>query len=355
MQLGSPTSLCLDFDPLDIVALTTIDGFGPATVRAHLERIRSEGRSIDDGLPRGILTDARKVARTQLDDARKVGARCVVDGDHAFPSALHDLESVPTHLWVMGDLGVLSGSKTVSIVGTRRFTSYGERVTRSLAGAFARNGAVVISGMARGIDSVAHVAAMDAGANTVAVLGTGVDVAYPAANRPLHRRIREHGAVISESPPGATAHLGAFPKRNRLIAALGDVTIVVEAPEKSGALITARHAFAIGRDVGGVPGPIDSPVCLGSNELLRDGAHCIASPADALAMIGISEPGKACVQFDSPIERAIWDAIARPAANFDVLTARTGLPARICLETVTALELRGLIDCTITGEVRRRG
>jgi DNA processing protein len=352
---GSPTSLYPEFDPLDVVALTTIDGYGPATVRAALERIRSEGRSIDAAFPRRTLSAARTVATKQFEDARKAGARCVVDGDPDFPSALQVLESIPTHLWVMGDLTVLAGQKAVSIVGTRDFTPYGERVTRSLANAFARNDVVVISGMARGIDSVAHVAALDAGAPTVAVLGTGVDVAYPAGNRPLHRRIHQHGAIISESPPGAAAFRGSFPKRNRLIAALGDATIVVEAGVKSGALITATHAFAIGRDVAVTPGPIDSPVSLGSNQLIRDGAYCIASPADALALLGISESGKRCVTFESPVERTIWDAIERPAANFDVLTARTGLPARICLETVTALELRGLVECAITGEVRRCG
>ena len=349
-----PTSLCLDFDPVDIVALATIDGFGPVTVRRHLERIRSEARALDDDLPRGTLVAARKLARKQLDDARRVGGRCVVDGDAEFPRSLHDLESIPTHLWVLGDLAVLSTRQAVSIVGTRDFTAYGERVTRSLASAFTRNGALVVSGMARGIDSVAHIAALDAGGDTVAVLGTGVDVAYPAGNRPLHRRIQQHGAVISEAPPGAHAHKGSFPNRNRLIAALGQITIVVEAGVKSGALGTATHAFALGRDVAVTPGPIDSPVSLGANELLRDGAHCIASPADALALIGIADKGRSHITFESPVERAIWDAIARPAANFDVLTARTGLPARICLETVTALELRGIVDCTITGEVRRR-
>jgi DNA processing protein len=352
---GSPTSLCHDFDPLDIVALTMIEGFGPVTVREHLKRIRSDGRSLDDGLSRGTFAAARRAARAQFEAAKICGARCVVCGDGDFPETLNDLQSVPTHLWVMGDLGVLADRKTVAIVGTRTLTSYGERVARSLGNAFARNDAVIVSGMARGVDSIAHVAAIEGRAKTVAVLGTGVDVPYPAANRPLHRRIREHGAVISESPPGAKAIEGCFPKRNRLIAALGQATIVVEAGVKSGALITADHAETIGRPVGFVPGPIDSPASLGGNQRLRDGAgHCIAEVADALQLIGISEPGKARVSLDSTIERTIWHALERPAANFDVLTARTGLPARICLETITTLEMRGLVDCAITGEVRRR-
>jgi DNA processing protein len=351
----SPTFLCPDFDPLDVVALTTIEGFGPVTVREHLERIRSEGQSIDVAFPRRTLVPARKTARAQMDAAKRIGARLVVDGDRDFPPSLRDLDTIPTHIWVLGNLEVLSDRPTVAIVGTRQLTSYGERVTRSLANAFARNGVVVVSGMARGIDSVAHLAALEAGGETVAVLGTGVDVAYPSSNRPLHRRIRDHGVVLSESPPGGRAHRGSFPTRNRLIAALGQATIVVEAGVKSGALITADHADTIGRKVGITPGPIDSPASAGANLRMRDGGgQCIATIADALSLIGISEPGRARVSFESPIERTIWNALDRPAANFDVLTARTGLPARICLETITTLELRGLVDCAITGEVRRR-
>jgi DNA processing protein len=278
-----------------------------------------------------------------------------MDGDDEYPAALRDLEAAPVHFWAMGDLAAVNDRPTVAIVGTRELTAYGERVTRSLANAFARSGVTVVSGMARGIDSVAHVTAMLAGAPTVAVLGTGVDVPYPASHRALHKRIRERGGVISESPPGARAIQGCFPKRNRLIAALGAATIVVEAGVKSGALITADWADGIGRKVGLVPGPIDSPASLGSNLRLRDGGgHPLATIDDALALIGVSEPGKATVTFATATEETIWKALERPAANFDVLTGRTGLPARVCLETVTSLELRGVVECAITGELRRR-
>jgi DNA processing protein len=351
----SPTSPCLDIDRLDLVALTMIEGLGPALVREHVARIRRDQRPLDDGLPRHALTAARAAAKAQFASADRVGARCVVDGDKEYPKSLRDLQSVPTHLWVMGDLSSAVTRRTVAIVGTRELTTYGERVTRSLANAFARHGVTVVSGMARGIDSVAHLAAIDAGGKTVAVLGTGVDVPYPVSHRALHRRIREHGAVISESPPGTRAIQGCFPKRNRLIAALGAATIVVEAGAKSGALNTATWAEGIGRVVGITPGPIDSPASLGANEFLRDGiGNVIASIDDALALIGISEPGRATVTLANAAEESIWKALARPAANFDVLTARTGLPARLCFETVTVLELRGVVDCAITGELRRR-
>ena len=332
-----------------------LEGLGPTTAREHLERIWRDRRPFDEGLPRRELVEARATARRQFAAAARVGARCVMDGAPEFPEALRDLQSVPLYLWVMGNLSVLTDRLTIAIVGTRTFTGYGERVTRSVANAFARNGVTVVSGMARGIDSVAHVAAMEAGGKTVAVLGTGVDVPYPVSHRSLHRRIVANGAVISESAPGTRAGPGCFPKRNRLIAALGNATIVVEAGVKSGALDTAGKAEGINRKVGATPGPIDSPASLGANLLLRDGgAHVIATIEDALSLVGISEPGKAVVNFDNPTEQVIWKALERPAANFDVLTARTGLPARLCLETVTALELRGVVDCAITGEVRRR-
>src|SRR6202030_1437326 len=153
-----------------------------------------------------------------------------------------------------------------------------------------RAGASVVSGMARGIDAAAHRTAIEEGGNTVAVLGTGIDVPYPVGHRQLHRSIAEHGLVLSENPPGATPHQGAFPKRNRIIAALAPVTIVVEAGFRSGALNTASQAIELGRTVAAVAGPIDSDKSRGSNQLLRDGAVLIAVPEDALTLLGVSLP-----------------------------------------------------------------
>lgn len=354
MSPESRTSRSLEFDRLDLVTLTLIEGFGPATIRAHLERIRAERRSIDDGVSARVFTEARQAAERHLASARAIGARCVIPGDDDYPPRLGRLEHPPVVLWVMGEPAIVGEPKTVAIVGTREFTAYGQRVSRSLASAFVRSGVTVVSGMARGIDAAAHLATLEAGGVTAAVLGTGVDVPYPAAHRGLHARIRANGVVVSEAPPGAPARPGCFPRRNRLIAALADATIVVEAGVKSGAIITAEWAEGLGLKVGVTPGPIDSPASLGANLLLRDGAHVIATVEDALALIGISAPGKASIALESPAERAVFDALDRPAANFDVLCARTGLPGRVCMETVTSLELRGIVDCAMTGELRRR-
>jgi DNA processing protein len=239
-------------------------------------------------------------------------------------------------------------------VGTRSASPYGERVARELSGALARAGVCVISGMARGIDAVAHRAAFDVGGRSAAVLGTGVDVVYPAANRALYGDLVERGVVLSEELPGERADAGSFPRRNRIIAALARATIVVEAGVRSGALITATHALELGRTVAAVPGPIDAPQSAGTNELLRDGAVVIASVADALALVGVSPPGRRDPALRSPGERLVWDALSAGALDLDTLATRAGLPASECLAAVTTLELAGAIECAMTGEIRRR-
>ena len=280
--------------------------------------------------------------------------RRIAIGDEGYPAALLDLRSPPRVLWAIGDLGVLA-APVVAIVGTRKATPYGVRATREIAGALARAGACVLSGLARGIDGTAHLAALEVQGRTAAVLGTGVDIAYPAGHRPLHARIREHGVLLSEELPGAHAGPGSFPRRNRLIAALASITIVVEAGVKSGAIITANHALDLGRTLAAVPGPIDMPQSAGTNGLLRDGATVIADVADALQLAGLTPPARRPdPEVASPAERAVWAALRDGALDVDTLTVRAGLPARDCLAAVTTLELNGAIECALTGEIRRR-
>ncbi|MGQ0714362.1 MAG: DNA-processing protein DprA [Gemmatimonadaceae bacterium] len=275
-------------------------------------------------------------------------------GDEGYPPALLDLRSPPRVLWAIGDLRMLE-PPVVAIVGTRKATAYGERVTREVAGALARAGVSIVSGMARGIDGTAHLAALDAGGRTVAVLGTGVDVAYPAGHRPLHIRIRKHGLLLSEEDPGAHAGPGSFPKRNRLIAALASITIVVEAGAPSGAGITAELALELGRTVAAVPGPIDAPQSRGTNNLIRDGATVIADVADALQLAGVTPPVRhPDPEIATAAEHAVWSALRDGALDVDALAMRSGLPARECLAAVTTLELSGAIECALTGEIRRR-
>ena len=251
-----------------------------------------------------------------------------------------------------GDLAIL-GRPCVAIVGTRRATPYAERVTAELARSLARAGACVISGLARGVDAAAHRGALDAEGATCAVLGTGLDVVYPKGHAQLQADIGRHGLLVSELEPSNAAHGGSFPQRNRIIAALAKVTIVVEAGFKSGALLTAARASELDRTVAAVPGPIDMPQSQGSNELLRDGATMIATVADALALMGLTAPIRLADIPEGSGERRMWDALGEGAADLDTLCTRSGLPAHEGMAAVSTLEMRGLIECALSGEIRR--
>jgi DNA processing protein len=327
---------------------------GAITYRDLVATFGTAERAFDDA----PALKGRQVALAAADDAmaraRAAGARLLLPADDDWPAPLRDLPDPPPALFAIGDLSA-ARRPLVAIVGTRRATSYGERVAREIAGALARAGVGVISGMARGIDGCAHRAALARDGRTVAVLGTGVDIAYPVAHRALHAEIGRRGLLLSEELPGERANGGSFPRRNRIIAALAQLTIVVEAPARSGALITATHALELGRTVAAVPGPIDSPHSTGSNELLRDGAVVIAAVSDALALVGATPPVRTLPPLATPAERAVWTALAAGPADLDLLAARSALPARTCLAAVTALELAGAVECEITGEIRRRG
>ena len=272
-----------------------------------------------------------------------------------YPRELLELQQPPSVLFAIGSAAALAAPR-VAIVGTRNSTAYGERITRSLTRALVRSGVSIISGMARGIDGAAHRTALEEGGRTVAVLGTGIDVPYPVGHRQLHRAIAERGLVVSENPPGMRAHKGAFPKRNRIIAALAPVTIVIEAGFRSGALNTASQALELGRVVAAVPGPIDSEQSRGSNQLLRDGAVLIAAPDDALALLGISPPSDRTQSI--PVlpesELKVWNSLSAGFTDIDSLPATTSQSMAECLAAVTSLEILGLIECSIAGEIRRR-
>ena len=270
-----------------------------------------------------------------------------------FPAALLDLPSPPDALYAIGTLETLA-APVVTVVGTRDATPYGERITRELCSRLVRAGACIASGLARGIDAVAHRTALAEGGRTVAVLGTGIDVPYPVGHRELHQRVGERGLLLSEFPEGQRAVRGCFPRRNRILAALARVTIVVEAGRRSGALITAENALDLGRTVAAVPGPVDSAQSEGSNGLIRDGACVVASLDDALALAGLTPPRPAVRPAFGEPEQRILAELQRGAADLDTISARTRLPARECMQAVTLLEIAGAVECTLTGEVRLR-
>ncbi len=277
-------------------------------------------------------------------------------GETGFPDALEALPQPPDHINALGDLSLLEGAprRHVAIVGTRDASPYGLRVATELAHAFAECGVVVVSGMARGVDAAAHRGALEAGGGTIAVLGTGPDVPYPASHRALHAEIVARGLVVSEHELGTPAGPGCFPRRNRIIAALADLTVVVEAPYKSGAINTATQAMDMGRTVAAVPGPIDAPRSAGCNLLLRDGAQVVATIDDALGLMRVAR--KAGVQAPELgyEEGRVWDALADGTASPEGLAYRLSLSLRQVIEIGGRLELRGLVYTTSAGEFARR-
>lgn len=266
---------------------------------------------------------------------------------------LLELPHPPSSISLIGDTALLEMPR-VAIVGTRTPTQYGIRIARALATQMADSGICVVSGMARGIDSAAHWGAVEAGGKTIGVLGTSVDVPYPATNRPLYDRLADDGLLVSEFADGRPAFKGCFPRRNRIIAGLSKVTIVVEAGRKSGALNTAMHAIELGRTVAAVPGNIDCPQASGSNQLLRDGAHLITSIADAMMLVGADPRPKVREASLSDTEQKVYDALGSDGKDLDSIAALTRLPVRECLQAVGALEVLGLVECLLTGEVHRR-
>ncbi len=281
--------------------------------------------------------------------------RRLTPADTDWPDDLDALQEARCEgLWSLGELSRLRVRPRVAIVGTRRATPYGLRVTRELAGAFVRAGACVVSGLAAGVDSAAHRAALDAGGMTIGVLGTGLNHVFPKGNRELQRAVATRGVLISELEHDEHGMAFTFPRRNRIIAALSALTIVVEAPIRSGALNTAEHALKLGREVAAVPGPIDQPQSEGANMLLRDGAGIITSVEDALALAGLTPPPRTPKVDPDGNEGRVWAALAAGGLHLDALCSVSGLPAAECMAAVTTLELAGSVECALTGEVRRR-
>lgn len=275
--------------------------------------------------------------------------------DPRLPLELEDLqEFAPSCVTALGRVDLLDVRPRVAIVGTRRATSYGLRVTRELSGALARAGACIVSGMATGIDGAAHVAALDAGGSTIAILGTGLGIVFPRGHRALQSRLAAEGLLLSELEPFEHGTRWTFPKRNRLIAAISTLTIVVEAGEKSGARITSDFALDLGRSLAAVPGPIDQPQSAGTNALLRDGAHVIASVEDALALVGLTPPPRTPGRDATGDEAMVWAALAGSSMDIETLCDRSGLPAARCMAAITTLELAGSIECALDGRIRRR-
>jgi DNA processing protein len=350
----------------DALPALTLLGLPRVGVREWHRRVREAG-GVGPALARVPDSVARQQAvgdaASHLSRATALGARLLVHGAPGYPAVLNDLTDcedgavtpAPPVLFALGDLALLA-RPAVALVGTRQATPAGLRAAERIAQACAEAGALVISGLARGIDAAAHNGALVGRGATAAVIGTGVDIVYPSAHRGLQRRIAEEGLVITEHAPGQRPTRGSFPERNRLIAALAQVTVVVEAGHRSGALLTAQAAESLNRTTAAVPGAFDSAASLGSNLLLREGAHVITCVDDVLALLKLARADTERTDARAlltPPERAIWDVIGTSPLELDVIVERAGWAAEACLAAVTMLELRGLVRATTDGALHR--
>lgn len=296
--------------------------------------------------------------RARADDAlaraASAGMRAIGRFDAAYPAALSATADAPTVLWTLGSVDALQG-RLVAIVGSRAASAYGLAVAERLGHDLGRAGVSIVSGMARGCDAAAHRGALAAGVTTVAVLGCGADVAYPAEHRDLHKEIQSRGVVLSEWPPGTPPLPHHFPLRNRIISGLSRAVVVVEAGDRSGSLITAACALEQGRDVMAVPGPIVGERHRGSHALLRDGARLVASADDVLEELGWASAAAPAGPPGGRFDPLLAHLAPGEDCDLDTLATRSGLPVTMLLSRLMELELAGLVERRTGGRFVRPG
>lgn len=356
----------LSDDLLCRLRLALLPGLGPRTLSDLLERFETAAAVLaaDPAALRAVrgvgpkLVSAITHASDHVDVAwilqwcQDHAAEILASNSPAYPPGLRHLCDAPPVLFVQGDLRP-SDALAIAIVGTRHATAYGRSQAQRFGYGLAQAGITVVSGMARGIDSAAQQGAIDGGGRTLAVFGCGLAQIYPPENAPLAKAIAANGALISEYHPLTKPHTGTFPQRNRLISGLAHATLVVEAPERSGALITARIAEEQGREVLALPGPVTSRASQGTNLLIRDGARLVRNVEDVLESLGplaqgvpteqgrqVRRPAEALL---NDRERAVLDAIATEATAIDRVVQVSRLPVSQVLATISVLEMRKLI------------
>lgn len=344
------------------IALTRFPKFGPI----KLAKLASYFPSMKDAFEASVnelvnahieptLAEAFLSARTtidphaELDRLAKEGLSAVTMFDDAYPAALKTLHAPPAVLFIRGTLPS-AARPHLAVVGSRHATPYGADTTKAIVEPLARSGVVIVSGLAYGIDAHAHLATLEVEGATVAVLGSGIDEAsvYPSQHRTLASRIvAGGGAVISEFPPGTPSLPQHFPIRNRVISGLSRATLVIEATEKSGSLITAKAALEQGRDVFAVPGPVHSPQSSGPHNLIKMGAACVTCADDVLHALGlVSATAPISVEAyhpENPDETALYGALNAQPQHADDLADSTGLPSPRVSSLLTLLEMKGAV------------
>jgi len=347
------------------LALSLVPGVGPVTFRRLLAELgspdavlgASEARlqeiyGIGPKIARAIAGfDAGDKVERELEKADKIGADIVILEDARYPALLREIYTPPLVLYVKGDIDGMP-ELNVAVVGTRLVSEYGKKATRYLVNGLAAAGCGIVSGLARGIDSEAHKAALKAGGRTYAVLGCGIDAIYPPENRKLYDSVAASGALISEFPIGTGPEGKNFPRRNRIISGLSQATVVVEAPRQSGATITAAHALEQNRAVFAVPGNIFTEGAMGTNALIARGAYVASSPIDILEVIapekvkttGVEKKAKPPpgMELDER-EQAVLDVIGEDRPHIDEIGQALGMDAAALAQLMTVMEIKGIV------------
>ncbi len=345
------------------LGFNTVSGVGPMRVRAllqHFGDLERAWHAPEDalraaGLDRRAVANVLRARRTLDLDALEarleaVGARALTLQDADYPPLLQKLPDAPPVLYVKGTLQA-ADRWAIAFVGTRRATVYGREVTRRLAEALVGAGLTIVSGLALGIDAVAHRAALEAGGRTIAVLGCGIDRVYPPEHRKLAAAITQHGALVTEFPLGTPPEAKNFPVRNRIVSGLALGVVVTEAPRRSGALLTANVAAEQGREVFAVPGNVTSSASVGANLLIQDGATLVLSAQDILDGLDLDYTAaetRAQVQAlapEDPIEARLAALLGDTPLHIDEIYHQAGLPFAQVSSTLSLMELKGLVRC----------
>ncbi len=341
------------------VGFSSVRGIGPMKFRALLnhfgdleEAWRADARELKEaGLDQRALSNFMTMRSTisldgEMEKIERQGAKVLTWDDPAYPPRLLNIYNPPPVIYVKGDI-LEEDQWAVAVVGTRVATVYGKEVARQIAGGLARNGLTIVSGLARGIDSEAHRAALDAGGRTIAVLGSGVDVIYPAESRKLAQAVINRGALVSEYAMGVQPEASNFPPRNRIISGLSLGVVVVEAGERSGALITADFALEHGREVFAVPGNIFRKKSMGTNKLIQQGAKPVLSVEDILEELNLTMVSQQAevraVVPENETEAALLEYITADPVHVDEIGQKSGLPISQVSSTLALMELKGMV------------
>ncbi len=344
------------------VGFNLVKGIGPVRLEKLLQYFGDiqaawEARSyhlqaagLNDNLVKRISEIRNRVSLDELEQKlRTQGIQVLTWDDPAYPDRLRQIVQSPFVLYIKGQL-LAEDAWAVAIVGTRRYSSYGRQVAENISHTLARNGITIISGLARGIDGIAHKTAIDAGGRTIAVLGSGLDILYPPEHRALAEEISKEGALISDYPLGTPPDGSNFPPRNRIISGLSKIIIVIEAGERSGALITATYAAEQGKEVFAVPGKISAPMSKGTNLLIKQGAHPLLDPQDVLDLLNMTLVAEQRVIRKAlpsdPKEAVLYQAVGEEPLHVDEICSQVNLPIEEVTSTLALMELKGMVRKT---------